>query len=110
MGIKLQRFWKRNIIPLEYNGGGMLNINHKTRIILRATGSLQINSDGDEVLTGLTLSESNFMLAVGQQEPQERDAGDMFLTNQLRHRHLVARLQQLFHQHRTVRLGYKDDD
>ena len=88
----------------------MLNINHKTRILLRAMGALEVNDDGDEVLAGLTLSESNFMLAIGQQEPQERDAGDMFLTNQLRHRHLEARLQQLYHQNRAVRPGHKDGD
>ena len=88
----------------------MLNINHKTRVLLRAMGALQINEDGDEVLAGLTLSESNFMLAVGQQEPQARDAGDMFLTNQLRHRHLEARLQQVYYQNGAVRPGYKDGD
>lgn len=81
----------------------MLKINYLARIRLRATGAIQLDIGGEEVLTGLTMAESNFMLSISGQDPQQLDPGDMLLIGQLKHRHLEARLERFYLQQSEVR-------
>lgn len=73
----------------------MLKINDQIRKLLKATGAIQFDADGEEVLAGLTPAESVFVLECSQEAPSVRNPGDAFLLNQLKHRHLNARLSQL---------------
>ena len=73
----------------------MLQITDQIRALLKATDAIQFDSDGEEVLAGLTPAESTFVLACSKEAPSTRHPGDAFLLNQLRHRHLTARLDQL---------------
>lgn len=84
----------------------MLKINDQIRKLLKSTGAIQFDADGEEVLAGLTPAESLFMLACSQEAPSARDPGDAFLLNQLKHRHLTARLAQLrYHSNSIGPLG-----
>lgn len=71
----------------------MLAINDLTRFMLRATGAIETNDEGEEVLIGLTQAESNFFIACGQKNPSERELDEIFVFNQLKHLHLKARLR-----------------
>jgi hypothetical protein len=69
----------------------MLNLTDERRRELHDRGALTVDSDGDEVLVGLTLSESHFFLIM-EEDPLELHAtGELALYYQLKHKHLCTR-------------------
>jgi hypothetical protein len=70
----------------------MLLIPENLRAVLSSSGALSVDEDGDEVLLGLTVAESAFMLVYCQSQVDERDPGEQRLFDKLQERHLAARL------------------
>jgi hypothetical protein len=72
----------------------MTILDEKAKCILRLNGALVTNHEGKEVLVGLTVSESDFILTFDELEETERDINELVYM-QLRHKHLTARLMQI---------------
>ncbi|MET0322630.1 MAG: hypothetical protein ABW069_18050 [Duganella sp.] len=68
----------------------MLNVSKKEREVLLASDAIDITQDGDEVLRGLTVAETQFLLAVAKSEEQNVGAAESHTYQQLRQRHAKA--------------------
>jgi hypothetical protein len=73
----------------------MLRMNRHQKLLLQAIGALELDTDGDEVLVGLSASETAFVLSYPIPADQRGSEGETFLCLQLRRRHLFARLHRL---------------
>jgi len=69
----------------------MLDIDATTRAKLRASGSLVLDQDGDEVFAGLTLAESLFFWEWEKDPDDGHASAEAALYLELKHKHLVAR-------------------
>ena len=74
----------------------MLEISQPARKRLELSGALDFDDAGEEVLLGLTLPESQFLLICIQQPSHKLDPGDDFLCQQLQMRHVKARVDRVF--------------
>lgn len=73
----------------------MTPLDEKSKFVLQSNGSLVTNEDGDEVLLGLTPSESDFVLTFAERPEQDHEAPAQLLYVNLRHKHLKARVMRL---------------
>lgn len=73
----------------------MLDLDDDSRKRLRALQVLTTDVDGDEVLVGLTYSESAFYLTQSQRPRSELTSSELWLYLQIRDRHIKARLGNL---------------
>ncbi|MBV6324385.1 hypothetical protein [Duganella violaceipulchra] len=71
----------------------MLNLTDKIERFLKQTGALIKDSDGQDVLRGLSYSESSFFIEYEQNEDPSSAERELYL--QLRKRHLSARLHAM---------------
>jgi len=69
----------------------MLDIDATTRAKLRASGSLVLDQDGDEVFAGLSLAESLFFWEWEKDPDDGHASAEAALYLELKHKHLVAR-------------------
>jgi len=73
----------------------MLKMDDDKRASLVQKGALEIDGDGDEVLTGLSLAESHFFLVYEEHPAETHSAAETAVYLQLKHKHLVARTAPL---------------
>lgn len=69
----------------------MLNLTPQGRKTLLMCDALTSNEEGDEVLRGLTVSESCFVLRLDNNSSSSSDAAEYRLYLQLKSMHLAAR-------------------
>lgn len=74
----------------------MTLIHQRARHRLLAQGILVTNQDGDEVLKGLDVAETQYVFACAECDTACMRASEVLLYFQLRHRHLQARVDALF--------------
>jgi hypothetical protein len=79
----------------------MTLLDEKSKFVLRSNGSLVTNNEGDEVLLGLTASESDFVLTFAERPDQDHEAAAQLLYVNLRHKHLKARVMRLLQPNTT---------
>jgi hypothetical protein len=76
--------------PSEPREIDMLNVSKREWEVLLASDAIDITQDGDEVLRGLTVAETRFLLAVAKSEEQNVGAAESHTYHQLRQRHAKA--------------------
>jgi hypothetical protein len=69
----------------------LLNLSDLSRRFLTTTGALARDANGDEILTGLTVAESDFFLMYQEQSDSRERLFKMPRFRQLMERHLTAR-------------------
>lgn len=73
----------------------MLMLDTVKRAALLQKEAIWVDADGDEVLAGLTLSESHFFLAYEEHPVEAHPPPETAMYLQLKHKHLVARSSAL---------------
>lgn len=73
----------------------MLDLDDTTRTRLRAKGTLIVDDEGDEVLAGLTVAESQFLLLFEQHPSVGFASAESSLYFHLKHKHLMARCARI---------------
>lgn len=76
-------------------GNSMRNFDGNVLAGVRAAGATTINDEGDEVLAGLTVFESQFFLSFNQAPNDGHSIAESNLFVHLRRRHIVAWSTQL---------------
>jgi hypothetical protein len=69
----------------------MLALHEIARSRLRLMGALAVDRDGDEVLAGLSVAESEFFLSFDNEPEDGCETAENLLFLSLQHRHLIAR-------------------
>ena len=80
----------------------MTNVNDVAMTRLRASGALMTNDEGDDVLIGLTVSESNYFLKWEAQAHDSLSHAEASLYLLLKQRHLLARSSGLLEHAATI--------
>lgn len=81
-------------MPRTISGATMLKISAKERLLLQSFGALSHDSDGDEILIGLTPAESTFVVEYRHSSGSEFSPAEKILYLELSQRHLLARLDR----------------
>ncbi len=71
----------------------MKTLPETVRELLLAAGVLQFDENDTLVFVGLTVEESQFFLDTNRKPPEARSAPEDRCFNQLRHRHIAARIR-----------------
>ena len=69
----------------------MLNLSNQGRNFLNNVGALSIDEDGDEILIGLTVLESDYFLMHQEETDQRMIQSGSLRFHTLMQRHLIAR-------------------
>lgn len=80
-------------------GHAMLQLSPDDRRFLMGLGALSINSDGDEVMAGLTAAESRFLVDFRMGGSTAAERAEYWLYHQILRTHLRARLEALYPKH-----------
>lgn len=72
----------------------MLKFSAKERLLLQSFGALAHDSDGEEILVGLTPAESVFVVHYGHASGGEFSPAEKILYLELSQKHLLARLDR----------------
>jgi len=73
----------------------MLNLSDRSRSFLTSAGALAVDENGDEILIGLTVSESDFFMMYQDQSDAKQRFHKMLQFQRLMDRHLAARQLRL---------------
>jgi hypothetical protein len=73
----------------------MVALAGRDKLLLQAIGALEVDIDGEEVLVGLTASESAFVLSYPIPSGPDGTVAETLLCLHLRQRHLCARLNRI---------------
>lgn len=72
-----------------------LKLSDDERSFLKSIGAISISKDGEEMLTGLTVEESIFLLQFQFDFLKKHSAAELIMIGELKRRHTAARWSQL---------------